>query len=89
MPPQFDYIHKTIPGILPMEKVPLIEYPEIVLDYQDLLGLEAMREEFVVIGKLKKRIPLRQLLDGIKSEDDRKAKIYQDLSDFERIFFNK
>lgn len=64
---QFDYIHKTIPGIVPEEKVPLMEHPEIILDYQELLGLETMGEKDVVIGKLKKRIPLRTLLDGIES----------------------
>lgn len=64
----FDYIHKTIPGIVPEEKVPLIKHPDIILDYQELLGLEAMGEKDVVIGKLQQRIPLRQLLDGIESQ---------------------
>ena len=68
---QFDYIHKTIPGIVPVEKVPLMGHPEILLDYQELLGLEAMGETSVAIGKLKQRIPLRQLLDGIESPGDR------------------
>lgn len=66
---------KNISGITPIEKVPLIEHPEIVLDYQELLGLETMGETHVVIGKIKKRIPLKQLLDGIESEDDRKARV--------------
>ncbi|MEL6438340.1 MAG: COR domain-containing protein [Cyanobacteria bacterium J06621_8] len=69
---QFDYIHSTIPGIVPVEKVPLREYPEIILDYQELLGLESMGETYKVIGTLKKRIPLRQLLDGIESLGDRR-----------------
>ena len=68
---QFDYIHKTIPGIIPVEKVPLIENPEIILDYQELLGLEAMGEKDIAIGKLQQRIPLRQLLDGIESPAER------------------
>ena len=70
---QFDYIHKTIPGIVPEEKVPLIEYPEIVLDYQELLGLEEMGETSIAIGKLKQRIPLQQLLDGIEQPSDRRT----------------
>ena len=70
---QFDYIHeRNIPGIKPVEKVPLIEHPDIVLDYQELLGLEAMGEDSVVIGKLQRRIPLKKLLDGIETLDDRK-----------------
>ena len=68
---QFDYIHKTIPGIVPIEKVPLIEHPEILLDYQELLGLESMGEKDIAIGKLRKRIPLRQLLDGIEIQQNR------------------
>ena len=70
---QFDYIHKTIPGIIPVEKVPLIEHPEIILDYQELLGLEAMEEKDIAIGKLKGRISLKQLLDGIESESERQV----------------
>ncbi len=68
---QFDYIHKTIPGIVPVEKVPLINHPEIILDYQELQGLEAMGETSYPIGKLRKRILLSELLDGISSESDR------------------
>ncbi len=68
---QFDYIHKTIPGIVPVEKVPLIDHPEIILDYQELLGLEAMGETSYPIGKLRQRIPLTELLNGISSKSDR------------------
>ncbi|MEM7595935.1 MAG: hypothetical protein AAF383_31280 [Cyanobacteria bacterium P01_A01_bin.83] len=42
-----------------------------ILDYQELLGLESMGEKDIAIGKLKQRIPLRQLLDGIESPGDR------------------
>ena len=83
---QFDYIHKTIPGIVPEEKVPLIEHPEIVLDYQELLGLEVMGEKDIAIGKLKRRIPLKQLLDGIQSQSDRRVKIGKQLTDAESFF---
>ena len=51
------------------------------MDYQELLGLETMGETHVVIGKIKKRIPLKQLLDGIESEDARKAKMNNEISD--------
>ena len=71
---QLDYIHKTIPGIVPEEKVPLIDRPEIILDYQELLGLEAMGETSIPIGKLRKRISLKQLLDGIEQPSDRRTK---------------
>ena len=75
---QFDYIHKTIPGIVPIAKVPLIEHPEIILDYQDLLDLESMGEKDVIVPKLKQRIPLRQLLDGIEEPQNRGDKRFRD-----------
>ena len=56
---------------MPVAKVPLIEHPEILLDYEELLGLEEMGEKNVAIGKLRKRIPLRQLLDGIEIQQNR------------------
>ncbi|MEM7759096.1 MAG: COR domain-containing protein [Cyanobacteria bacterium P01_A01_bin.40] len=83
---QFDYIHKTIPGIVPVAKVTLIEHPEILLDYQELLGLEVMGEKDIAIGKLKRRISLKQLLNGIESESDRQVKIGKQLSDDEKFF---
>ena len=73
---QFDYIHKTIPGIVPVEKVPLIDHPEIVLDYQELIGLETMGETSIPIGKLNQRIPLQKLLDGIEPPGARRTKKY-------------
>ena len=73
---QFDCIHETIPGIVPVAKVPLIEHPEILLDYQELLGLEDMGEHEIAIGKLKQRIPLKQLLDGIEEPQNRLYKRY-------------
>ena len=73
---QFDYIHKTIPGIVPVAKIPLIEHSEILLDYQELLGLEAMGEQEIAIGKLRKRISLQQLLDGIEEPQNSLDKRY-------------
>ncbi|MEL6438099.1 MAG: COR domain-containing protein [Cyanobacteria bacterium J06621_8] len=75
---QFKHIHKTIPGIIPVAKVPLIEHPEILLDYQDLLDLEAMGENDVIVPKLKQHIPLRQLLEGIEKPSNRIHERYID-----------
>ena len=63
---QFAYIHSTIPGIVPVEKVPSIDHPQILFNYKNLLGLEEMEEEYIVVGEFKKRIPLNELLDGIE-----------------------
>ena len=49
----------------PTEWVPVPGHPDHPpLDYQELLGLEALGEQNFVIGKLKLKVSLRQLLDG-------------------------
>jgi len=75
----FDHIHGTITGIEVSGKVPLPEYPEIVLDYQDLLELEAMRETYYVVPRIRTKVNVKQLLDGIEpmrshSEQESNAK---------------
>ena len=67
----FDAIHRTIPALKPREKVPLIGRPDIVLDYEELVGLEQMGEVSVAIPKLGTRIPLRELLDGFETAERR------------------
>ncbi|MCU0519776.1 MAG: GTP-binding protein [Anaerolineae bacterium] len=61
----FDVIHSTISGIHVAEKVPLWEHPEIVVDYQYLLDLEAMGEKSFVPPGLRERVDVRALLDGV------------------------
>jgi len=71
---QFDEIHATIPKIEVAEKVPLPEYPDIVVDYDHLLNLEEMGQEtFVPIG-LKKIINVRQLLEGVGYKRSQKSR---------------
>ena len=56
----------------PTEWVPVPDHPDHPpLDYQELLGLEDMGEQNVVIGKLKLKLNLRQILDGYESLDTR------------------
>ncbi|MDY6786291.1 MAG: COR domain-containing protein [Cyanobacteriota bacterium] len=62
---QFASIHKTIPGLTYEEKIALPKHPDIVLDYQELIALQEMGETSIPIGKLRTRIPLQELLDGI------------------------
>jgi hypothetical protein len=61
----FDVIHSSIPGIHVEEKVPLPDHPEIVVDYQYLLDLEAMGEKSFVPAGLRQRVDVRALLDGV------------------------
>ncbi|MGD1857541.1 MAG: COR domain-containing protein [Leptolyngbyaceae cyanobacterium] len=59
----------------PTEWVPVPDHPDHPpLDYQELLGLEDMGEQNVVIGKLKLKLNLRQLLDGYEPIETRRLK---------------
>ncbi|WP_392482855.1 COR domain-containing protein [Nostoc sp. C110] len=61
----FQKIHKSLPNLEITEWVPVPNHPNHPpLDYQELLGLEAMGESTITIGKLKLKLDLRQLLDG-------------------------
>ncbi|WP_146033967.1 COR domain-containing protein, partial [Nostoc cycadae] len=68
----FQKIHKSLPNLEITEWVPVPGYPNHPpLDYQELLGLEAMGESTITIGKLKLKLNLRQLLDGYESLESR------------------
>lgn len=68
----FNHIHSTLAGIQATEKVPLSGHPDIVLDYQNLLVLEAMGEKTWVVPQLLDRVPLKPLLDGIEAAPSRR-----------------
>ncbi|MEA3281800.1 MAG: hypothetical protein U9Q68_04445 [Euryarchaeota archaeon] len=70
----FDYIHETIPGIEPEEKVPLQDHPEIVVDYKHLLNLEEMGEESLIPEGVMKRYSVKQLLNGVEPEEERRER---------------
>ncbi len=70
---QFDAIHDTISRIEADEKVPLPDYPDIVVDYKHLLRLEmAGVDSYHPEGltEIKVYSP-KQLLDGVESEQER------------------
>ncbi|MBH8571636.1 leucine-rich repeat protein, partial [Nostocaceae cyanobacterium CENA369] len=69
----FQKIHKSLPNLEITEWVPVPNHPKHPpLDYQELLGLEAMGESTITIGKLKLKLDLRQLLDGYESLESRR-----------------
>ncbi len=71
----FDYIHDTIPGILPGEKVPLLDYPDIPpVDYKWLLDLDNNHIQTIIPTGLTEEINIRQLLNGISSEENRRLR---------------
>jgi internalin A len=61
----YSKIHNSFTKPEVTEWVPVPGYPtHPPLDYQELLGLEAMGEREYPIGKLRIKVNLRQLLDG-------------------------
>jgi len=70
----FDYIHETIPGIKPEEKVPLKYHPEIVVDYRHLLFLEEKRKTNYIPEGHNEEVDVKELLNGIESEEERRER---------------
>lgn len=73
------------------QMIPVPGFPNELVSYQDLLDLEEMGEPEIVIAKLRKRFPVRELLDGVEElgrrmerrESDMKEKIFPKVSDEE------
>ncbi|MBE7385243.1 MAG: leucine-rich repeat domain-containing protein [Leptolyngbya sp. SIO1E4] len=71
----FTKIHRSFADLEVTEWVPVPGYPDHPpLDYQELLGLEAMGELDYPIGKLRIKVNLRQLLNGYESLKSRQHK---------------
>ena len=70
----FDSIHKTIPGIVADEKVPLPTHPEIVEDYKHLLTMEAIGESHWIPAGLTERVNIKTVLDGVETEQARRLR---------------
>ncbi|MBV9928883.1 MAG: GTP-binding protein [Acidobacteria bacterium] len=68
----FDSIHKTIPGLVAEEKVPLPERTSVVVDYKHLLTLEELGESSFIPEGMSERVEVRRLLDGIELENARR-----------------
>ncbi|MEM9089528.1 MAG: COR domain-containing protein [Cyanobacteria bacterium P01_F01_bin.53] len=75
----FNRIHNSFASLEITECVPVPGHPEHPpLDYQELLGLEAMGEQEYPIGKLRIKVNLRQLLDGYESVEARRMSQRED-----------
>lgn len=72
----FDTIHQTIPGLQVAKKIPLPGYPEISVDYEYLLDLEAMGERSFVPPGLRQRMDVKLLLNGIDLAHTRKKPVH-------------
>ncbi|MGD1853604.1 MAG: COR domain-containing protein [Leptolyngbyaceae cyanobacterium] len=67
----FDYIHSSIPGLEVEEKVPLPSNPHVLVDYKNLLDMEAIGVEDFVPSGLRQKVRVRDLLEGIETDRSR------------------
>jgi internalin A len=70
----FDSIHKTIPGLVADEKVPLPSHPEIAVDYKHLLRLEVTGIPDWIPEGLEETVNVKRLLDGVETEESRRVR---------------
>ncbi|MGB3613041.1 MAG: COR domain-containing protein, partial [Elainellaceae cyanobacterium] len=76
---RFTEIHRSLGNLEVSEWVPVPGHPDYPpLDYQNLLGLEAMGEQTHAIGKLGIRVNIRQLLDGYEPPEVRQRRYAKD-----------
>ncbi len=67
----FQNIHDSFNKLDVWQKVPLPDQPAYTVDYQDLLFHEEKGRETILVGGLRQEYPVRQLLDGIESAEER------------------
>ncbi|HIK07103.1 MAG TPA: leucine-rich repeat domain-containing protein [Trichormus sp. M33_DOE_039] len=71
---QFEAIHQTIKGLTAQAKVPLPNYPKILVDYTHLLNLEELGETSFIPSGLKERVTVAELLNGIELQERRRER---------------
>jgi internalin A len=78
----FQKIHHTFANLEVSEWVPVPGYPNhSPLDYQELIGLEAMGQKELPIGKLRIKVNIIQLLEGYEDiQRQQKQQFYEDNS---------
>jgi internalin A len=56
------------------ELVPLPDNDEIAIEYAELIGYEQMGKDEYIMGRLRKTYKVKELLDGIEKEEERRRK---------------
>ena len=82
-------IHLTIPKIKVKEKIPLPDFPNIIVDYQHLLNLENLGIKSFVPEGIKKKFNVMDLLNGIEDKEDRKSIINANDEGIDKMNSNK
>jgi small GTP-binding protein len=65
-------IHKSFEKLEITELVPLPDYPEYTVEYEELIGYEQMGKDDCTVGKLRKVYSVLELLNGIEKPEQRK-----------------
>ena len=65
---QFAAIHATLANLHPVEKLALPEYPDIFIEYEELLIHEEMGKPTIFVAKLRQEFDVRELLAGIRAQ---------------------
>jgi small GTP-binding protein len=66
------------------ELIPLPDNDKVTIEYEELIGLESMGKDKIFIGKLRKGYIVKELLNGIEKEEERKVKTEKKLKLKER-----
>jgi len=88
---EFDAIHKTIAKIDVTEGVPHPGYPELVLDYSELIEFErqGVNEFPKKVGNQVIRCNVRELLDGVRPLKNQVAKVFISYARKDKSFVKK
>lgn len=70
----FRDINNSFEKLETTELIPLPDNDEIVIEYEELIGYELARRDEYFVGRLRKGYSVKQLLDGIEKEEERKRK---------------
>lgn len=88
---EFEAIHKTITKIEASQKVPHPDYPELVLDYDELIEFErqGVNEFPKKVGDQVVKCNVRELLDGIRPSKTQTTKVFISYSHQDKSFVKK
>ncbi|KAF5432496.1 hypothetical protein C5S39_03480 [Candidatus Methanophagaceae archaeon] len=75
----FGDINDSFKKLEAKELVPLPDNNEFTIEYEELIGYEQMNKDDYTVGKLRKTYSVKELLNGIVSEEERK-KEYEKVS---------
>lgn len=60
------------------QMIPVPDHPEVLVSYNDLMAHEDINEPEIVISELRKKFPVRKLLDGVEDPNARQERRVQE-----------